>query len=431
MLPALKMSYSSHAKYPLRIRRILAVIVGVSLSAVFSAIAFSAPSNPMSSSPAIVDVPARIAGLSFTYLRPADFHAIELPDETPDFEQPEKFFPLQIVMANFGAVLFTVSARPAYGDGSVEDWAHFLARESAMKILSVQPSTLAGMPTIQVEATQEAEVGTMRIRMVLLEDGTRLLNLMIIAPASIWDSVEQTLQLTLSSFRLADKRGATAVLTRAVAEKATADALSSQPEIAPAAMAEPSVEPAPLTELALADDASSLDPENQMNIRLRNAGAGLAPRVLELDLDRKFARIGAGAIATTFRVPLGWHVIDDGRRTLVFDAEGKIQISLNLRRIETSPRDLLEEIKAETIGQQPQIVPLFNEPSSDLPTLILRNYRDGDDVLEQAFVVRQLRDDGLAHVARVTAAPDEMSRAMTLTESIIRSMDSAMAGAMP
>src|SRR5206468_2167789 len=100
------------------------------------------------------EVPARIAGLAFTYLRPADFHSVDLPDETPDFEKPDAFFPLHIAMANYGAVLFTVSARPAYSDGTVEDWAEFLAGEAKMRITAQKPSVVAGLPAMLVDATQ-------------------------------------------------------------------------------------------------------------------------------------------------------------------------------------------------------------------------------------------------------------------------------------
>ena len=42
--------------------------------------------------------------------------------------------------------------------------------------------------------------------------------------------------------------------------------------------------------------------------------------------------------------------------------------------------------------------------------------------LLQAFVVKNVRDDGLVHVARVTAAPEEMARAMNLAEVILTSL---------
>jgi hypothetical protein len=166
-----------------------------------------------------------------------------------------------------------------------------------------------------------------------------------------------------------------------------------------------------------------------MNVRLRNNGAGLTPRVLEVNAAEKYAVIGAGAIVSTFRLPFGWHVIDDGRRTLVFDAAGKIQISLNLRRDDGDTRAMLEQILAQTREEQPEIDPLFVNFTADMPGLVLRNYRDGDDVLVQVFVARTLRDDGLTHVARVTATPDDMSRAMNLAEVILRSLGPALVAA--
>jgi len=383
----------------------------------------AAPAS-MSSSPAsVVQVPARIAGLAFSYLCPADFHIVDLPEETPDFEKPDKFFPLQIAMANYGAVLFTVSARPAFDDGTVEDWAEFLAGEAKMHVTALKPSVVGGLPAMLMEATQESDVGQMRIRLALIEDGSRLVNLMVMAPDALWGSVEPTLQLTLSSFRLAESRGTKVALTRAAAKKATAEPGRADSAVADAPPAPaPEGEMTPFAALALADDANSLDPELPMNVRLRNNGAGLTPRVLETDLERKYAVIGAGALVATFRLPLGWHAIDDGRRTLVFDAGGKIQISVNLRRDDGDSRAMLRQILAEAVKEQPKIDPLLTDFAPDIPGLVLRNYRDGDDVLVQVFVARQLRDDGLAHVARVTAAPEEMSRAMNLAEVILRTL---------
>lgn len=373
------------------------------------------------------DVPARIADLAFSYLCPANFHVVQIPDERPDFDQPTSFFPLQVVMANFGAVLFSAVARPAYADGSVQDWAEFLARESKLEIVSLRPGVLGGLPCVMIEVLQPSDAGVMRMRTALLEDGKRLLNVSIMAPDAIWPSVEPTLQLALSSFRLAEPRGTSTPLMRrdvkpAAPESAvpTPAAPAASPTSAPIAAPEsPPVAPAVL---ALADDTASLDPELPFNVRLRDSGAGLTLRVLETHPAEKYVVVGAGALAATFKLPLGWHGVDDGRRTLVFDAGGKIQISLNLRRDDGDARALLAQILAQAREDQPGIDPLLVDFAADLPGLVLRNYRDGDDVLVQGFLVKHLRDDGLAHVARVTAAPDEMSRAMNLVEIILRSL---------
>jgi hypothetical protein len=391
----------------------------------------SSPTTAMSSQPeyTLVQVPARIANLGFSYLRPTDFHVVPLPDETPNFEDPTKFLPLQMAMAGYGAVLFTVAARPAYENGTIEDWAEYLAREGGTQIQSIQEATFAGMPALRVEAVQDCDMGPMRIRTMLLEDGGRMLNLSILAPQSIWPSVEPLLQGTLSSFRLADVRGSSVPLTRAAAKQAEEKAALVAQAAAPAEAEEQAEEepaastPATAAELALADDPKSLDEEHPFNVRLRDNGAGLTPRVLETYGPEKYALVGSGAIVAGFHVPFGWHVIDDGRRVLIFDADGKIQINLDLRRDNGDHRGLLEHVLAENQRQQPRIDPEFVDFTPEMPGLVLRNYRDGDDVLVQAFIVKQLRDDGLSHVARVTAAPEDMTRAMNLAEFVLRSLN--------
>jgi hypothetical protein len=373
-----------------------------------------------------VDVPARVADLAFSYLRPANFNVIDLPDEKPNFDDPTAFLPLQVTMASYGAVVFSVVARPAYSDGSLQDWAEFLAGKEKIEVLSMARGVIGGLPALMVEARNQSDAGPMRMRTALLEDGKRFLNLSVLAPEAIWASVEPTLRLAMTSFRLAEPRGTTTPVLRSDI-KTTEPAPAAEPAAAETESEAPAPSPVPAAELALADDAATLDPEHPFNVRLRNKGAGLTPRVLETHPEQKYAVVGAGAIETTFNLPFGWHVIDDGRRTLVFDAAGKIQISLNLRRANGDHRGLLAQLEIEAKQEQPQIDSEMVDFAPDMPGLILRNYRDGEDVLVQAFVLRQVREDGLVHAARVTATPDDMSRAMNLAEVIMRSLNLAVA----
>lgn len=409
------------------VRRIFATLVASALVSFAAATAAPTPPATMSSTPefSLVQVPARIAHLDFSYLQPANFQVITLPDEQPNFDEPTTFYPLHVSMANYGAVVISFAARPAYSDGTVQDWAEFLMKNEKLKVISMKSSTLAGMPALIVEALNQTDAGEMRMRTVLMEDGSRLLNLSVMAPEQIWLSVEPMLQTSLTSFRLAEPRGTTTVIMRADVKETTAavvEEAAAKPAPAEAESPAAADQPTPAADLALASDPATFDPEHPTNARLRDKGVGLTPRLLELHSPEKYAVLGAGAIEATLHVPFGWHVIDDGRRTLVFDAAGKIQISLNLRRGQGDAHALLAEILEQAKKDQPQIDPLLVDFAPDLPGLVLRNYRDGDDVLVQTFVVRQLRDDGLAHVARVTAAPDEMSRAMNLTEIILRSL---------
>lgn len=389
----------------------------------------------MSSSPEFVptEVPARIADLAFSYLRPAHFQPVQVPDEKPDFDQPTSFYPLQVVMAPYGAVLFSAAARPAYADGSIQDWAEYLSRESGVEVVSLRAGVLGGLPCVMVEVLQPSEAGKMRLRTALLEDGKRLVNVSIMAPDAIWASVEPTLQMAMTSFRLAEPRGTTTPLMRTDVKKTADEAkitVAAQPakaKEAPAAAPVGESKPSAPAELALANDAGTLDPEHPFNVRMRDGGAGLTPRVIESNPEEKYALLGAGAIEATFKVPFGWHAMDDGRRTLVFDAKGKIQISLNLRRDNGNAQAMLKRIMAEAKQEQPQIDPLLVDFAADMPGLVLRNYRDGKDLLVQAFVVKHVREDGLAHVARVTATPDDMTRAMNLAEVIMRSLGMVVA----
>jgi hypothetical protein len=74
---------------------------------------------------------------------------------------------------------------------------------------------------------------------------------------------------------------------------------------------EPNDRPTQAADVALADDASSLDPENPINANLRANGVGLVPRVIMEATRAKFATVACAAIEAMFRVPFGWHVIDD------------------------------------------------------------------------------------------------------------------------
>src|SRR5262245_51191944 len=176
----------------------------------------SAPTSAMSPQPEFtsVTVPARIADLEFTYLRPANFNVVELPNEKPNFDDPTAFYPLHVVMAPYGAVLFSVVARPAYDDGCVQDWAEFLARQEKIEIVSMRSGVIGGLPAMIIEALNPTDAGTMRMRTALIEDGRRLLNMSIMAPDAIWPSVEPTLNLAMTSLRLAEPRGSTTPLTR-------------------------------------------------------------------------------------------------------------------------------------------------------------------------------------------------------------------------
>jgi hypothetical protein len=63
------------------------------------------------------------------------------------------------------------------------------------------------------ESTQDSAAGKMRARLVMLEDGKRLFNLSVMAPEQLWKSLEPMLDRILHSFKLVERKGATAPLS--------------------------------------------------------------------------------------------------------------------------------------------------------------------------------------------------------------------------
>lgn len=359
------------------------------------------------------EVSSRIADLGFAYLRPEEFRAIDLPEEEPKFESPEYFIPLHVCMAPYGAVVFSVAARPAYDDGTVEDWLGYHAQRQLGEVMSVREERIGDLRAMAADAVQPSEAGRMHVRAFFVEDGKRLVIVSAMAPEQLWNSVEGMLQTMISSFRLQTPRGQSTPLTRGEA------AGGGRAEDAGAID-----RPTEAAEVALAGDAASLSENHPMNARLRDNGVGLVPRVLEVNTERKFARLGAGAIGAVFNVPLGWHVIDDGKRTLVFDAEGKVQVNLDLRHADGAPEAMLDSLLKELMSQQPDIQHLRLELGG-MPCLAVRDLKSNDEVLDQAYLLKESKHEGMVLVTRVTASREDMARAMNVAEVVLRDMEQA------
>jgi hypothetical protein len=365
-----------------------------------------------------VHVPPRLADIEFRLRMPADFRDVELPTEDVDFTNPTTFAPLFVGMASYGAVLMSVAARPAFDDGTLREWIGFLCVSDGLTLVKVESGSLGERPTMTAEATQPSDAGLMRMRTHLFEDGGRLINVSIIAPDPIWPSVVETLTAMLNSFELLRPRGGTTASEppEILAARAEAEAAAVAPPAEPEAPAEPF--------------CRCLDPEHPTNARLRDARVGLVPRVHEQATATRGALIAPAAIVALIRVPAGWHVLDDGKRTLIFDAEGKVQISLNLRPIDDVDaflEKLLLEHKLQQADLDANIVLIERYPA-----LLLQGLRVNSELLEQAFLVHPdgCELDGLKMVARVTANSDNMRDALELADDILRSVKtaSAMAG---
>lgn len=382
-----------------------------------------------------IQVPARIAELGFSFSKPVDFMDVPLPAEEPTFDKADYCYPLHIAMAGYGAVVFAVAARPAYEEGSVLDWTKWLLEQQGVNLEGFMPIEINGLPAMSYTATQQSEAGLMHLKAAALEDGGRLILISLLAPQAIWPSVESTLETMLASFKLDNPRGTkTPLIPGGPIPKSTAKPAAAPVSAAPAAPTPPPKavaapqaaapspdEPSQAAGLALSDTPATLDNDHPINANLRDRGIGLVPRVLKIDQTSKSAILGAGAIEATFRVPFGWHVIDDGKRTLVLDPENKIQVNLNLRNWEGSTDDLLTSILQENLSEQPNLEHMRMD-FGPIRCLGLRNYVSNGEQLEQAFLAQPSHRDGMQLVARVTSTPEDMTRAMNLTEVILRDL---------
>lgn len=398
--------------------------------------------------------PSRVADLGFAVDLPADWIAHELPNEATDFSDPTAFHPLAVVTAPHAALIVACVARPAYEDGTLHDWAWYLLNHDQQQPRAVGRGVVAGAPAVVGESTKASDMGPMVVRFAFFEDGGRLVNITFAAPELLADAVREVWSALVSSFRLESPRGSRFPLETDAdqsAARSPADAsVDPTASAAGAADANPSADAAEqaapaataptgtavemtvpagisprkcrFSDFALADDTASLDPEHRINANLRDRGIGLVPNILATSPEARRVSLGAGAIEARMDLPFGWHVIDDGRRTLVLDPRGKVQINLEI--IPRDDRDddvILDAIKSDARDAYP--APHFERRTDGaLRTLSVRNIADGNDPIEQHHILRQ---HGRAHWvvrARVTATPETSTDAWILGTLIQESL---------
>lgn len=160
--------------------------------------------------------PARLANLEFSVLPPTGFIAQDLPAEEHDFDVPTTCAPVLVMSSQIAMAVVTVACRPAYGDGSVIDWAKYLAEHAGITLTGMMPGTLRGEhfehPAILAEGHQTQEGTLFRLRFAMLEDGGRLAMILAMCPHELWPSYGAALEEAVGSFELARPKGPTAPL---------------------------------------------------------------------------------------------------------------------------------------------------------------------------------------------------------------------------
>jgi hypothetical protein len=148
--------------------------------------------------------------------------------------------------------------------------------------------------------------------------------------------------------------------------------------------------------------------------------------VLGLDPAEKSARLGAGAIEAVFRLPYGWYAMDDGRRTLIFDGANRIQINLDLRRLDRdSFTDFARDLVGPYLEREPHLPVAVLELGDGIAGAGVQGAHIDGEVLDQVFLVRAAGRAGCVIVARVTASSADTTRAVNLAGDILARLETA------
>jgi len=361
--------------------------------------------------------------LAFSMLVPEDFRQVPLPPESQEISDPSEMMPLGVFMAGYGAVLATVAARPlAESDASIMDVAMRLAgRQVATaggKVRQLMPVSKWGTTVVQIEATQPSEVGEMMVRAAFLEDGGTIYNVGMLAPVALWPSVEKTLEEMVDSFTLLTPRGSTRGIAPGQAPptppKFSDKGEAAESTAAPADAAAGAESGGPDLRPYALDDAGALDPDNAINARFRDAGAGLVPKVLATTATGVV--VGLGAIEAAMPIPAGWHAVDDGKRALIFDSGNNVQVNFTLIEIAgRSPPDIFNEALEDLRTTSPALEHREFEVEGYYAMQVRNVIIDGE-LLEQAYLLRRHpAREKVALKIRVTASGENLGRAMDMT----------------
>jgi hypothetical protein len=359
---------------------------------------------------------------------PADWQQPDVPEDQTDFSNPTAMKGLSVFVSNNPTVpiLLTISGRPGYEDGAVMQWGMYIVQNQGLAIKTCMPVRLEAHEAIEITCTQEAdpEIGEMTIKGVFLEDGGNFFIVTTMAPTKLFAEFEPDFAKMRHSFRLLQAQGSTKPLVEGGPVPKTASGAVTLPSTGagPAAPKAPTVDPAgpDLTPYVL-NDPAALDSEDEINKRFRDNGAGLVPNVQHVNHQRGYAVIGSSALEALFAIPLGWHAVDDGRRTLLFDKDNVAQVNLNPMAIDGQSPDqiftaILQDLAKESPDVEHRVLDLEGNPGLAIRNLVI----DGQQLQQCYILMRHPHNDNVAIKVRVTSDEENIARALNMTGEIVK-----------
>jgi hypothetical protein len=256
----------------------------------------------------------------------------------------------------------------------------------------------------------------MTMRLIFIEDGGTLLQFGVMAPTQIFPSLEEQLMHALASVLLLKPQGPTKPLIPGEAQPAAPAGdtpLSKLPE-----------GPAPETfvEFVQKESLDSLEPENKFVTYFREKGIGLTPRVHNISAEEGHVTLAAAAIECFFQIPLGWFVIDDGKRTLIFDKpSGGTQLNIALAE-DATPDQIFSSVERDILSQNPNAEHRRVELEGT-PSLVFRGIQVDGETLDQVYLLHpHPHRKGRMLKFRLTTPPEKIVAMLNLTGLIVKSV---------
>lgn len=133
---------------------------------------------------------------------------MSFPDEDVNFERPTASVPLALFASQIAAAVISISARPAYDDGTVEDWLRYLARSFELEVGPASELSLAsGLRGVVAAASQMQDGTALRFVLFAFEDGGRLVIAQAMCPEELWPSFGESMRAAILSLALDSPQG--------------------------------------------------------------------------------------------------------------------------------------------------------------------------------------------------------------------------------
>ena len=161
---------------------------------------------------------------SYSFLLPDGWYQQPAPPGKPNIGNPAEFIPLGVYTPTadyMPPVIFSVGVRPAPAKGVVAEWLEEQCHLQQLALQRLVPHQFLVGWGADALAMQASDLGPMKLRIVMFEDGGRLFALTAMAPEKMWDTVVATLSLMILTFELADPKGQTANVLRKPKEAET------------------------------------------------------------------------------------------------------------------------------------------------------------------------------------------------------------------